>query len=309
MSGNEKPGNKPLQPQLQVLKGVGVSLICLAIAQGIAYAFSTKNSYRLHYMAGFIILIQWVGFAFSSGLLLGNEPTEKYYDLIGSVTYLLTLGFGFSSIPRSSVRQKLVTFFASIWSIRLGYFLFSRISRNAGVDSRFTKIKTSLPDFLIAWSVQGLWVFLTLLSVLLIDQIDDTEEMTIINYVGILLWITGFLIESVADHEKSVFKNNSANKGKWISTGLWSVSRHPNYFGEICLWCGVSLCCYSKAFHGAKLLISPLFVAFLLIFISGIPILERKADSLYGDNKEYLKYKNSTPVLFPMIGRAGEAKF
>lgn len=116
----------------------------------------------------------------------------------------------------------------------------------------------------------------------------------------------------MADYQKSVFKRNSANSDRWIQSGLWSISRHPNYFGEILLWIGIALSAFGGLGHRARssiVFLSPIFVTLLLIFVSGIPLLEQKATKKYGDNDEYVKYKRTTPVLVPLIGRKGDAMF
>lgn len=293
---------------LNTLKGIVFSFVLFGLTQGIAFLFSPKGSPKLHYIAFLILAIQWIGFTFSSGIF-GNKPTEKYYDITGSVTYIATLTISYFTLEKPSKRQFISSSFALIWATRLGWFLFSRVSRNGGIDDRFEKIKSNLSDFLIAWTLQGVWIFITLLSILALCQMEDSSELSLINYIGIFVWICGFLIEVTADHQKYVFKSDPSNKGKWISTGLWSLSRHPNYFGEIVMWCGISMICACKSIKPVKLLLSPLFVAFLLIFISGIPILEKKADSLYSADEKYIQFKKTTPVLIPIVGRAGNSMF
>ncbi|KAG5684442.1 hypothetical protein PVAND_013676 [Polypedilum vanderplanki] len=132
--------------------------------------------------------------------------------------------------------------------------------------------------------------------------------MTLLDAGGFLLWIAGFIFETVADYQKFTFRSLPENKGNFMSSGLWAYSRHPNYFGEILLWLGVAI----SSFSGSKsysVFISPIFVALLLIFVSGIPALEKKADQLYANNEEYQLYKKNTPVLIPFIGRKGNAEF
>lgn len=285
-----------------------IAIMLFIFAQMIAYFYSPKDSFKLHIIVLFIFTVQWIGFLLSSGLL-GNNPTEKYYDITGSLTYISTVIISYISLKNISKRQIITAIATLIWSLRLGIFLFTRISKTGGVDKRFTEIKKDPSDFLLAWTMQGLWVFLTLLSVLSIFQVEDVVDFNFLNFLGILIWLLGFTFEIIADHQKSTFRNNPENKEKWISTGLWSISRHPNYFGEITLWIGVSLMCYTNISNSFKLIISPLFVSCLLIFISGIPILEKNADKKFGKNEDYLKYKSNTPVLIPFIGRAGDSLF
>lgn len=141
---------------------------------------------------------------------------------------------------------------------------------------------------------------------------SSLEPLGVLDYIGIPLWAIGFLFEVVADYQKSSFRKITENKDKWIASGLWSTTRHPNYFGEIVLWFGNALIAFGglgmKA-RGAFVFISPIFVTLLLIFVSGIPSLERAADQKFGKNPDYQKYKKATPVLVPFIGRRGDAMF
>ena len=117
--------------------------------------------------------------------------------------------------------------------------------------------------------------------------------------IGFLLWILGFAIEILADNQKKIFRENPSNKGKFISSGLWAWSRHPNYFGEIILWLGIAIIAFPSMEGGEFLgLISPLFVYVLLTKISGIPMLEKSSDNKWGLEEDYIKYKKTTPILF-----------
>ena len=117
-----------------------------------------------------------------------------------------------------------------------------------------------------------------------------------------MIWLTGFTIEVMADRQKSRFRADPANRGRFISTGLWSRSRHPNYFGEITLWVGILLIA-APTLRGWQwvAVLSPLFVTVLLTRVSGIPLLEKKADTKWGDDPAYQEYKASTPVLIPRL--------
>ncbi len=225
------------------------------------------------------------------------KQTERYYDLTGGLTYItVTLVAVLLSSPldlRSAVVAGMVLF----WSIRLATFLFRRISRD-GKDSRFDDIKNRPPRFFFAWTVQGLWVLLTAACALAIITGGNREPLGIVGYVGIAIWTVGILIEIVADQQKSAFRADPANKGRFIDTGLWAWSRHPNYFGEIVLWTGMAIIAI-PVLEGWQwvTLISPVFVTFLLTKVSGIPMLEKAADERWGGQDDYEEYKNKTPVL------------
>ncbi|MCF8005212.1 MAG: DUF1295 domain-containing protein, partial [Chromatiaceae bacterium] len=182
---------------------------------------------------------------------------------------------------------------------RLGSFLYRRVQK-AGSDSRFDEIKPCFVSFLMAWTLQGLWVFLTLAAALAAMTASTTPPLGVIGVIGILVWMIGFAIEAIADAQKQNFRKDPANKGHFIHSGLWAWSRHPNYFGEITLWFGIALIAL-PALSGWQYvtLISPLFVYLLIVFISGIPMLESRADERWGDDPSYRDYKARTPVLFP----------
>jgi steroid 5-alpha reductase family enzyme len=283
--------------------------VCVAVTQVVAYFTSDRNNFNMNYVAIYTIGLQWLVYIHAGGFF-GNERTEKYYDLTGCLTYLTTLGLNyFLNASNFGVRQIYLSTLIGIWTVRLGSFLFMRIHNNNGVDSRFTEIKACLCRFFMTWTLQGVWVFLTILPLLVISQQKiDQPALNYIDYIGIGLWSFGFIFEVVADQQKSNFRKNPENKDKFISTGLWSISRHPNYFGEIVVWIGVSV----SAFSGVQtwsVFVSPVFIALLLIFVSGIPMLERKADTVYGNDEKYQQYKKGTPTLVPFIGRRGDAMF
>ena len=241
--------------------------------------------------------IHWLVFI-PSALL----ATEKFFDMTGQFDYsflaLYSLFRGGEG-PRS-FRQWVVTLFVLLWSVRLGVFLYLRIQRT-NKDGRFDEIKHHVPRFFNMWTIQGCWVFLTMLPVFCLNGTEDEVGFpTWTDYLGVLLFGFGFACEVIADNQKTAFASNPANEGKWISKGLWALSRHPNYFGEIMLWAGIFLICCSVFTSGQWISIeSPLFVAFLLIKVSGIPLLEARADGEWEDDPDYQAYKEATPVLVP----------
>jgi steroid 5-alpha reductase family enzyme len=191
----------------------------------------------------------------------------------------------------------------SIWAIRLGWFLFHRIHKT-GKDGRFDALKPSLFRFLGAWTLQGLWVVFTLAAALTAIVSTKPMELGLFALTGGAIWLLGFLIEAIADQQKRTFSGDSKNRGKFIQTGLWSISRHPNYLGEIMLWIGVAVIAFPVLVGWQWLtLTSPFFVALLLIRVSGIPLLEKRADAKWGGQEDYEAYKLKTPILLPWVGR------
>ncbi len=237
-------------------------------------------------------VINWMVFIPSNA-----AKTEKFYDLTGSATYLTVTLVAVLLSDGLDTRAWLVAVMVWVWAVRLGTFLFRRISRD-GRDGRFDQIKTDPLRFFMTWTIQGLWVLLTAAAALAIITSSERRSLGWIGMVGILVWLAGFVIEVVADRQKSAFRRDPANSGRFINTGLWAWSRHPNYFGEITLWTGIAVMAL-PLLSGWRwvVLISPVFVYLLITRVSGVPMLERRADTRWGGEPEYEEYKKATPVL------------
>ena len=261
-----------------------------------------NGSSAVLYCAVACIGIQWVAWIPAS---IGK--TERFYDLTGGLTYLTVVGFSLWAGSQSeppSLRELIVSLLVVIWSLRLSSFLYFRIHRT-GKDGRFDQLKTSPIRFLVPWTLQGLWVFLTMIVVIVINtQADTAPALGIWDGVGVSIWMLGFGIEAIADHQKTVFNTESKNKGKWIDSGLWSYARHPNYLGEILLWTGIAffgISCFTGLERVAW--VSPIFIYLLLTKVSGIPILDKRGLEKWGDDPEYQKYRDHTPALIPRLNR------
>jgi steroid 5-alpha reductase family enzyme len=145
-----------------------------------------------------------------------------------------------------------------------------------------------------------LWVTFSLAAALAAITTELRMELGIFAMIGFLVWLIGFGFEVTADQQKSNFKADPENEGKFINTGLWSWSRHPNYFGEIVLWIGVAIIALPVLSGWQYLtLISPIFIILLLTRISGIPMLEKRADEKWGGQEDYESYKAKTSILIP----------
>ena len=245
-------------------------------------------------------VIQWL--AFIPARLL---QTERFYDLTGSATYVaVTLG-AVVTASESTGAQKLIAIMIFIWAGRLGSFLFRRIHA-AGGDQRFDQIKVSSSRFFIAWTLQGTWVVMTSCAAVAAILSPEQPPLGFVYIVGALMWVTGFVIEVIADRQKSRFREDPANVGQFICTGLWARSRHPNYFGEILLWSGITMMAVPYL-SGSQwvVVVSPLFVYALLTRISGIPTLAKRGQQLWGEDPAYQAYLSNTPRLFPRLFRPG----
>ena len=241
-------------------------------------------------------VIQWLVFIPSY-----RAQTEKFYDLTGALTYISITVLLVLLSPGVDARGLLLAAMVVAWAVRLGTFLFRRVTTH-GKDDRFDDIKRDPIRFLNAWTIQGLWVVLTAALAWVAITSDRKVGLDGFFWAGLLIWAAGFGIEIVADSQKRAFKADPANRGRFISTGLWSRSRHPNYFGEITLWVGVAVIALPvlQGWQWAAL-VSPVFVALLLIKGSGVPLLEAKADEKWGGQPDYEAYKQNTPVLIPRV--------
>ena len=273
--------------------------IVILVALGVALAGSQGGASVLGIpifalAVAVIFVIQWVGFI--AAYLL---QTEMFYDLTGSFTYISVTIMAVVLSPVVDGQSILLLILVVIWAGRLGTFLFRRILK-AGKDARFDEIKVSFIRFLNTWTLQGLWVTFTLAAALAAITTTNRKELGLFALIGTSVWIFGFAIEATADAQKSQFRSKPENKGKFIDTGLWSWSRHPNYFGEIVIWIGVAIIALPVLWGWQWVtLISPVFVTLLLTRISGVPILEKRADEKWGGQEDYEAYKERTSVLIP----------
>ena len=283
-------------------------LACLALGTIMALAgspgsitFNGLPSFALAASIGFIL--HWLIFIPSY-----IYQTEHYFDLIGSISYISIVLFTFLALNNLDDRSILIGLLIMVWAVRLGSFLFIRVKKE-GKDNRFTVMKTKFWWFLFTWTIGGLWVFITMAAGLAAMTSAKVVPLGWFALIGIFLWLEGFLVEVVADHQKNRFRSKKENQGRFINEGLWSFSRHPNYYGEITLWLGIAFIAF-PVLQGWQLLtlISPIFVYILLTRISGVTMLERRADKKWGDDPEYQRYKETTSSLIPMFKKKNKEK-
>lgn len=289
------------------IKEYCISLICVLIAFLVSLASSQNGVSYNNYPISIIcmalsFIIHWLVFIPSYFF-----KTEKFYDITGTVAYLsilLTTAYLINLVNDEGIllRSIISIIFVMIWAIRLGIFLFKRVIK-VGEDKRFEHAKKSFSKFLMFFNISALWVFLTIVNVLtmIINNSDSVTDLFFI--IGFTIVIIGFIIEVVADMQKRKFRTNISNKGQFISSGLWSISRHPNYFGEMMIWVGMSFVTIPILIGWQFItLISPIFVIFLLTKVSGINLLEASANDKWGADKNYQDYKDKTSVLIPFLG-------
>ena len=247
-----------------------------------------------------VFLIQWA--VYIPAFIL---KTEKFYDLTGSITYIFVIYVVMNMVGGHSsggmLGNVILGLVIILWALRLGSFLFLRIQKD-GEDKRFRTIKTSFSQFFMTWTLQGLWVFICSSAAIIAMTSPTGVIVNNIFYIGLGVFMLGFTIEIIADHQKSAFRSNPSNKDAFIVGGLWGRSRHPNYFGEITLWTGISIMSISSFVGWNYLaLIAPAFVYVLLVHISGVRMLEARGEKKWGSTEVYKEYKKNTPKLIPKI--------
>ena len=244
--------------------------------------------------------VQWV--AFVPAYLRG---TERFFDGVGAATFLAVVWAGLSATGTADVRSLAVAALVSVWALRLGVFLAARVHRSGG-DRRFDTIKPDLPVFLMTWTLQAVWVVVALGPGL--AAVTSTARVPADGFLaaGVALWLAGFVVEVVADEQKRRFRRRPENAGRFIDAGLWSWSQHPNYLGEIVLWCGIAVAAFPvlRGWQYATL-VSPLFVWLLLTRISGVRMLDAAARRRWRDDPAYAEYRARTPTLVPRVPRRG----
>jgi len=277
-------------------------LAILVVSGGIALAGS-QGSIGVNGLPLFLIcasvgfILHWIIFLPSFFL-----QTEHYFDLTGSISYVSTIVVAYLFHPNMDIRSIIVCICIATWALRLGSFLFLRVKRD-GKDRRFDEIKKKFFRYMFTWTLGGAWVFITMAAGLAVITSSTEVALGAFFYIGLALWLAGFAFEVIADRQKTKFRSNSQNKEKFITEGLWSISRHPNYFGEIVLWLGIAVMAL-PTLAGWQLvtLISPLFVTLLLTRVSGVNLLEKSASQRWGDDSAYQDYVASTPSLVPFLG-------
>jgi len=246
-----------------------------------------------------IFAIQWL--AYIPAFLF---KTEKFYDLTGSFTYVAAILFALYSTKSSQnidLGSLIIGTAIIIWAARLGSFLFMRIHKDKK-DGRFDSIKTSFSQFFMTWTLQGMWVFVCSSAALVAIANPTGVVVNSVFIIGLGLFILGFVVEVIADTQKSAFRSIPENKDLFINEGLWARSRHPNYFGEITLWTGITVMAI-PTFEGMNYLalFSPIFTYLLLNYVSGVRMVEYRGNKKWGHLDAYKKYNEETPKLIPKI--------
>jgi steroid 5-alpha reductase family enzyme len=252
------------------------------------------DAYNILLSLGLSVIIQLVFFAFAAGF-----KTDKVTDFSYSLSFAVLTVVIFLGRRACAGPQILVAVLVLTWAVRLGSYLLTRILK-IGRDFRFDDRRENFWRFLTFWALQAVTVWLVMLPAVVLFSIDGPLVFNAVSVIGTLAWLCGFTIEWVSDAQKFRFKSDPANRGKWIETGLWKYSRHPNYFGESLLWWGIFLIVLPNLNGLLYLTVcGPIFITLLLLFVSGIPLLEQSADKKFAGNPRYLEYKRKTSLFIP----------
>lgn len=224
-----------------------------------------------------------------------SDIADIAWGMGGALFTLLAL----ASAPSPTIRAYIVTLFVVCWGARLAHHIHTR-NKHKPEDARYVAMRSSWGElaavrvFLQIFTLQSILLLGVLISTFTIILSDTPRTLTLWDIIGSVVWLIGFYFEATGDKQLSAFLANPLNKGKIMMSGLWKYTRHPNYFGEMTQWIGIFIISLSVPF-GFVTIISPLLISYLLLHVSGIPMLERR----YEGNKDYEAYKKITPALFP----------
>jgi steroid 5-alpha reductase family enzyme len=274
------------------------------VAALVAFAASRGGSVGVAIVGGLplIFLCMMISFAIQWLVFIPSYlyKTEKYFDLTGGLTFLSLTAVILLLTENRTIISYLLAILIAIWAIRLSSFLFLRI-REDGHDKRFTEVIPDKTKFLFYWTFQGFWAFITpVVAFTAIGSQNISGDIEIMTLLGLVIWLIGFCIEVIADRQKRKFRKTTENKSRFISSGLWAWSRHPNYFGEIILWIGVLIIALPTLIGWQYVtVLSVPYVIIMLTKVSGVIKLEKTSDQKWGTDEAYQKYKTNTPTLIP----------
>lgn len=248
--------------------------------------------------AGVTVAMQLSFFAVAFGCQI-----DKVTDFAGTLNFVTLAWLTFDLAGHGYVRQTVNTVLVTIWGVRLGLYLLVRVLKR-GHDARFDEMRSKFWSFLGFWVFQMMWVWLVSLPLLFLNSAATDVAIGPRDYAGWALWVLGFLFEVAADQSKDAFLANPSNKGKIIMSGVWSVTRHPNYFGEITLWLGMFITASSvfqpNGLPGAYVsVLSPVFTFTILMFGSGVNLAEERYNKRYGPEPWYMEYRARVSPLWP----------
>lgn len=232
-------------------------------------------------------------------LIAYRYKSDKLTDISYAISFVALDIFALFHTNKINLYGFILFLLVAVWALRIGAFLLIRILR-VGKDKRFDDLRNSFIKFGKFWVGQALtsWVLMLPLTLALYNG----GKIGFAAMLGIALWFGGLTIEAIADYQKFAFKQTYTSKNVWIQSGLWKYSRHPNYFGEILVWVGIYVYCFTSLTLLEKVLglSSPGLITAVLLFVSGVPILEKSAEKRWGNLASYKRYKSNSRLLMPI---------
>lgn len=245
-----------------------------------------------------LLLIFFTTFFIIGQVIKDNSIVDIGWGLGFAVVALYT----FFRNPDSGLKGILITIGICIWGLRLAFHITKRnlgkpedyryVNMRKGWGTKFVLVKAFLQVYLLQMLIQYT------VSIPVIYGNSTKQEMYWYNFIGVAFWATGFFFESFGDYQLKQFKQNPANKGKLMDKGLWALTRHPNYFGDSCMWFGIFLIAITNI-NGIWIIVGPLLMTFFLVFVSGVRLLEKK----YKGREDFENYKKRTSAFIPWFPR------
>lgn len=226
-------------------------------------------------------------------------------DIAWGLGFVLLGWMSWLMAPRPSVRGFVVAVLVTVWGVRLAWHIYARYRQHAE-DYRYAAWRKewgswfTLRSYLQVFMLQGLLLYLIAVPVLSVNKIRPTS-LNLFDVVGLLIWLLGFVFEVVGDAQLKQFMSDAKNKGKLLTSGLWQYTRHPNYFGEVTMWWGLAVVAMAA---GANwwVFIGPLTITFLILRVSGVPLLENKMKN----NPHFTAYVKHTNKFLPWFKKVGK---
>jgi steroid 5-alpha reductase family enzyme len=253
-------------------------------------------------LLGIAIIVPLVIFVYMTACFIFSQYLKRtdFVDIAWGFGFVMVSLITLLTSSNVNLFSLISTLFILIWGTRLSIHISKRFN-NTKEDERYVKIKKEwknyhpLYEYIKIFLVQGILMYIISLSISVINYIGS-PDLNIFFYTGSIIWMLGFVFEAVSDKQlKDFIQNKKSKENRIMDEGLWKYSRHPNYFGEITMWWGIFIISISTGFW-LLTLISPVTITYLIIKVSGIPLLEKK----YDDDPEFNKYKKKTSMIFPL---------
>ncbi|AFK05371.1 protein of unknown function DUF1295 [Emticicia oligotrophica DSM 17448] len=250
------------------------------------------------FLQGFAVLMSCLTILWIISLVLEDS---SIIDIFWGLGFIIVAWYYRQQLALSDIRSLLICLLITIWGLRLSLHLAIR-NIGKGEDYRYQTWRTQYNknwwwvSFLRVFLLQG--ILLWIISSVYLPAMQATTNLSLIDYIGIAIWVIGFYFEAVGDWQLVQFKKNNNNKGLVLDKGLWSLTRHPNYFGDALLWWGY----FIFAINSSTLvfIFSPLLMTFLLMKVSGVSLLEQKLNETKANYHEYM---NKVPAFFPRFNQ------